>query len=284
MRLPVPVTLGSRDAETFDTADFHLVHASFPAGTFLAPHVHERATFAVMLDGAFDLRFPGRCFTCIPSSVFVEPAGERHSNQVTSRGAEVLVVQPAPEVVADDGAWRALFTAVSFRRHPQIGTLARRLVPEIRRPDPFSELAAHGVILDMLVAAIRSESQRRRVLGGVRPSPEVLRAREMLQEGSLAQMRLPAIAASLQMPVTRLYHEFKAHFNDTPAAYARRARLERAASLLTSTDDAIARIAAATDFADQSHLTRAFRRYFGVTPGAYRRRLGRSATPPSGHP
>jgi AraC-like DNA-binding protein len=266
---PVPVTLGSPDSTTLDADDFLLVHARFPANAFLAPHVHERATFGVMLSGGFDLDFPGHHFSCTPSSVFVEPAGERHSNRITPLGAEVLAIQPAPGAGAGEKAWHALFTEVSFRRHGRIATLASRIVTEIRQPDPFSELAAHGLIVDMLVAALRDESRR---ASQRRPSPEVLMVRELLHDGAIAEARIPALAARVGMPASRLCREFRRHYGESVASYARRARTEHAAHLLVTTDRGIAAIALATGFVDQSHLTRAFNRQYGTTPGGYRRR------------
>ena len=269
---PVPVTLGSPDSTSLDADDFHLVHARFPADAFLAPHVHERATFGVMLSGGFDLDFPGHHFSCTPSSVFVEPAGERHSNRITPHGAEVLAIQPAARAVAGETAWHALFTEVSYRRHGRIAALASRVVTEVRRPDPFSELAAHGLIVEMLVAALRDESSRALQR---RPSPEVLMVRELLHDGEMGELRIPALAARVGLPASRLCREFRRHYGESVASYARRVRAERAAHLLASTDQGIAAIASATGFVDQSHLTRAFHRHFGLTPAEYRRRFQR---------
>jgi AraC-like DNA-binding protein len=45
-------------------------------------------------------------------------------------------------------------------------------------------------------------------------------------------------------------------------------RLERSRQLLR-TSSSIAQVAAAVGFSDQSHLTRFFRRVYGMTPGVY---------------
>jgi AraC-like DNA-binding protein len=55
----------------------------------------------------------------------------------------------------------------------------------------------------------------------------------------------------------------------SPSDYRRQARLRAARRLLTG-GAAPARVAAEVGFADQSHLTRWFSRYYGITPGAYR--------------
>jgi AraC family transcriptional regulator len=53
-------------------------------------------------------------------------------------------------------------------------------------------------------------------------------------------------------------------------AYVRRLRLDWAASRLKMADEPIARIGLEAGFADQSHFTRAFKRYTGLTPAEYR--------------
>jgi AraC family transcriptional regulator len=52
--------------------------------------------------------------------------------------------------------------------------------------------------------------------------------------------------------------------------YLRRLRLDWCADRLVTTKIPLAEIALRAGFADQSHFTRTFRRYTGVTPRAYR--------------
>ena len=57
----------------------------------------------------------------------------------------------------------------------------------------------------------------------------------------------------------------------TLGSYVRNLRLEWVAARLLSSEEPLASLALAAGFADQSHLTRAFKRYSGLTPRAYRR-------------
>ena len=57
----------------------------------------------------------------------------------------------------------------------------------------------------------------------------------------------------------------------TPGEYLRRCRLERARRLMQRSAAPLAEIAAAAGFSDQSHFSNAFRKIFGVSPGAFRR-------------
>ncbi len=55
--------------------------------------------------------------------------------------------------------------------------------------------------------------------------------------------------------------------------YARGLCLDWASAQLALRDVSLAEVAAGAGFADQSHFTRAFRAYTGVTPGRYRELL-----------
>lgn len=76
--------------------------------------------------------------------------------------------------------------------------------------------------------------------------------------------------------LTRIAHLSRFHlirvFRDSvgipPHTYLRQVRIQKAKELL-SLGKPIADVAAATGFADQSHLTRAFKRLWGFTPGQY---------------
>jgi AraC family transcriptional regulator len=53
-------------------------------------------------------------------------------------------------------------------------------------------------------------------------------------------------------------------------SFARDVRLDRVADRLAHSNARILDIALDAGFADQSHLTRSFRKRFGMTPGEYR--------------
>ena len=76
-----------------------------------------------------------------------------------------------------------------------------------------------------------------------------------------------------------LHRTFRALISETPKQYTLRLQVQQAATRLTSTDDSILDIALAAGFNSHEVFTRAFRRYFGVTPAAYRARalVGTSA-------
>ncbi len=92
----VPVTMGSPAFRSLALDGFDVVEAWFAPGDELPRHTHDRACVAVMLAGSFDLRIESHCHHCPPTTVFTEPAGETHSNDIGCEGARVVVIQPDP--------------------------------------------------------------------------------------------------------------------------------------------------------------------------------------------
>jgi AraC-like DNA-binding protein len=86
----------------------------------------------------------------------------------------------------------------------------------------------------------------------------------------LAASDLAAVAGCSRYTATRA---FTAAYGLTPSDYQRQLRLRAARTLLTD-GTSPAEAAATVGFADQAHLTRWFRRYYGVTPGVYRQAVG----------
>jgi AraC family transcriptional regulator len=79
------------------------------------------------------------------------------------------------------------------------------------------------------------------------------------------------IAREVAVQPAHLARVFQRYFRVPIGAYVRRLRLEWAARQLVRSSEPLASLALAAGFADQSHFTRAFKRYSGLTPDAYRR-------------
>jgi AraC family transcriptional regulator len=125
-----------------------------------------------------------------------------------------------------------------------------------------------------LVAALTRRAGQRTVaapkLVGFSPEDWVRLAHEI--DGRLDQPITVAVLAVLaDMRETRFLHAFKRQTGMSPYRYVLHRRLERVADLLTGSRMGLAEIALASGFADQAHMTSAFARHFGRTPGALRR-------------
>ncbi|WP_245966308.1 helix-turn-helix transcriptional regulator [Sphaerisporangium album] len=94
--------------------------------------------------------------------------------------------------------------------------------------------------------------------------------RELLHDTDDQGVSASDLAAAAGRSRFAVYRSFQAVYGMAPSDYQRQLRL-RAAQRLLVQGRPLVEVAVETGFTDQSHLTRWFTRYFGVTPGAYRR-------------
>jgi len=96
-------------------------------------------------------------------------------------------------------------------------------------------------------------------------------ARSILDADHGVGWSLGALATEVGLSKFHLLRLFRAAHGTTPIEYAERARLRAAAALLRSTDATIAELAARFGYASPSAFAKAFRRYSGSAPTAWRR-------------
>ena len=79
------------------------------------------------------------------------------------------------------------------------------------------------------------------------------------------------MADAAGLSTSHFVRQFRASIGTAPHQYLVQRRVELAKRRLEATDASIAEVAFDCGFANQEHLTRVFKRFFGVTPGAYRK-------------
>jgi AraC-like DNA-binding protein len=248
-----------------DVVQATYVRHSFP------PHFHETFAIGLMTGGTCALACRGSTFIVRQGHVVAIAPGEVHTGQqVGDGGWSYRVIYPSRDIVA--------------AARPDHGASAGPL--EFRAPVLEDELLA-SVIRDVCTTLERSncpmeqESALMRLL-----TPLMLHAR--MSSTQMIRRHVPGTTAALEYlhahyaePVTLttlaqvaglscfyFIRVFRATFGMTPHAYLAMLRLERSRQLLR-TSSSIAQVAAAVGFSDQSHLTRFFRRVYGMTPGVY---------------
>src|SRR5438034_1256745 len=102
------------------------------------------------------------------------------------------------------------------------------------------------------------------------PSRAVRQVRERLADDAGRVPSLADLARLTGLSRYQVLRRFERAYGLPPHAWLLRRRAERARVLIRD-GCTLAAAAAATGFADQSHMTRVFARQFGFTPGAWRR-------------
>lgn len=267
---PVPVSMGSQQFRSVERGGLMVTEAWFPPHAFLAPHVHDRACVAVIVGGSFEVSFRTVRHDCPLTSVHTEPLGDRHANRVGSAGAHVVVLQPDPRSEPLVAPLAALLGRITQQTHAGVAGLATRLIRELDAGDAAAPLAQEALALEMLVLATRADATR--TTGRV--PPWLLRTRDYLHAHCLESLRAADLAAQAGVDPVRLARAFRRHFRVSLGEYVRGLRLEWAAAQLDGTEEPLAAIALRAGFADQSHFTRSFTRYAGLSPGRYRAMRG----------
>jgi transcriptional regulator GlxA family with amidase domain len=230
----------------------------------IARHAHATPQFIYIVEGAHWSGHGRGGDACMPGTLRFLPAGEPHENYFpsSSRCLAAEVRGPLLELAAMEGA---VLTASGELASPSARRYGATLQRELRRNDDLSRLAAEGLLLELLLSGVRTKPSRRSAAPAW-----LLRVRDMLHDEGGHRLRLTDLGRCADRHPVQISRQFRQHFGCTIGEYVRRVRIARAQILVTGTDRALADIALASGFADQSHFTKAFRRLTGVPPNRYR--------------
>ncbi|ORE90367.1 AraC family transcriptional regulator [Aurantimonas sp. 22II-16-19i] len=156
---------------------------------------------------------------------------------------------------------------------PVFAALCRSILPALARPTEASLL-----FIDHVVTAVCAHLIARHCRGWRAPAnagslsvTQERQAKELLAADLAASPNLVDVAATCGMPTVTFSRAFHRTTGVAPYQWLKQQRLSAASRLLVCTDRAIADIASCCGFADQAHLTRAFKDAFGTTPASFRR-------------
>jgi AraC family transcriptional regulator len=193
------------------------------------------------------------------------PHLDPHTNEFGPSGATLIAMDVS-------ASWIERFNAAGFLderftvRSPFVQQFAARLDAEIRMPDSLSDMVIQALATEVLVFGFRASLRRDETRSG----SSARRARRMIEHEFASPLSLARIAAEVGVHPVHLARQFRAAHGCTVGEYIRMVRVAFARRQLTTSDHAIAEIALDAGFADQSQLTKSFKRLTGETPAAYR--------------
>jgi AraC family transcriptional regulator len=248
---------------------FTLTEAFSPARR-IPPHAHGSLSITMVLKGGFEERYrsPRRPHFCERGSVLIRPAGELHENHLAGTGARTLSLELSPARMGLFDRELAPLLTLAVKREAAFLDIGLALSRELRAQDAAAGLALESLSLELLarLARVAGAAERGR-------APEWLaRSRDSIHERFRDRtLRVADLAFAEGVHPVYFARAFRRHYRMTPGDYVRRLRLEWALDRVRTTAEPLASVALDCGFADQSHLTRAFRRRFGLSPGRLRR-------------
>lgn len=258
-------------ADTFGGLELlraHLVEFAF------VPHSHEEYMIAVTERGAALPRFWGGAQPVGRSDIFVLNPGEVHGGGPATGASwqyrSFYVPADLMQRVAHDLTgvdWGAPHFPQQVFDDPPLMALLRRA--HVALEGPGSALERESRLLEAISSLIARYALGRLPVQPVGREPRaVRRAREMLDALPEENVTLERLAREAGLSPTYLSRVFRRETGLPPHAYQVLMRLRLAKGLLGE-GVSIAQAAVEAGFYDQAHLTRHFKRVYGVTPGQY---------------
>ncbi|MEV5428329.1 AraC family transcriptional regulator [Streptomyces sp. NPDC052701] len=242
-----------------------VLHARFTEYAY-PMHVHEAWTLLIVDDGAvrYDLERHAHG-TPLDTVSLLPPHVPHNGSPATPGGFRKRVLYLGGELLPHD----LIGAAVDGPdlRDPLLRRRVGQLHAALARPGEELEAESRLVFVG---ERLRAHLRPRVPLGVPRRDPALARRlRELLDERVVEGLGLEEAAALLHAHPAHLVRAFSGAYGIAPHQYLMSLRVGRARRLLLE-GRSPGRVAAATGFYDQAHLTRHFRRLVGVTPGRYR--------------
>lgn len=213
----------------------------------------------------------------VPGDVMLLPANVNHSTTSRQPG-DALLLTLAPETLSHNLQELVDPSQLELIPHfaqpdPLIYQVGRAIKNELETYGSYSRLFAESAALMLSVHLLRQYSTQ---------SPNIQYYSDGLSRRELSQvidyinnyldqdLSLTTLANLVGMSPPYFSSLFKRVTGLTPHQYVIRCRVERARQLLLTTRLSVTEIARRVGFAHQSHLSRHFKRHFGVTPKVMR--------------
>jgi AraC-like DNA-binding protein len=213
---------------------------------------------AITMNGKTQAVPPEHCMVAtIPSRhVYFLPADAAAWSFVWVFVTHAYVVQRLGELVSRAGP--VLFA-------PAGGDLPEAIA-SLLRPSGDDALSREQKLFDLIIAAERTAQLRH----GDRRQKLLAQVRQIAADTGPGRPNVDTIAATLGMSRSNFSHHFRATTGQTPAAFVRELRLERARDAVAGSDATLKSIARELGFADATHFGKVFRERFGFTPKTLR--------------
>ncbi|MBI4976961.1 MAG: AraC family transcriptional regulator [Spirochaetes bacterium] len=246
------------------TIGFHETHTRMPVHN----DAHVELHYVIDGGGLFECRgvrtkvHPGHFFFVFPDE----------SHRIIAAGDAGYIRQYIAGVAIDasEGELTRLLKRMRRKRFFQIGTNRRYLFETIRqnvnRAGYFktsAELQLAAFLYE--IAASRSASDEGDAAAAVEP------ALALMQSSIYGTVRLQELARASGFTREHFIRVFSKAIGYPPMKYVLMLKAEAAAGMLAGTTLPLESIAERLSFADASHLSRVFRQWKGMTPGAFRK-------------
>ncbi len=233
-------------------------------------HSHELPFFALILEGNYAERYGRRQNQFDPFTLSFRPAGIPHQDEVGPYGVKFFEMEIRPEwnrrlrdcrgsldsPLDDCGGGSLLWLALRFFR-------------ETRATVPAGDLCVESLVAELLDAVAHMPSEK------IKGAPSWLRrVIDKIEAQHCQKLTLTELSAEAGVHPVHLSRVFRKCKRNGIGDYIRRLRIKAACEKMLTPENTLAEISFDTGFADQSHFTRVFKGFTGMSPQKFRKIMG----------
>ncbi|MEW9551082.1 AraC family transcriptional regulator [Nonomuraea sp. NPDC050783] len=238
-------------------------------GEAFATHRHDTYAIGVTLAGVQTFRYRGERRHCLPGEWHLLHPDESHDGAAgTEEGFGYRILYVDPFLVQEAlGGGPLPFVADPVVRpsgmHPALLACLRRM------DEPLDEFARLEVVL-MIAAALRRHSGAAALSrpGGPPAVAALARVRELIAADPAVRRTVAEFERVSGLDRWTLARQFRAAFGTSPTRFRTMRQLDLVRRALRR-GTPLREAALEAGFADQSHMTRMFKRAYGLTPGQW---------------
>ncbi len=248
---------------------FERIEAQF-AGHAFDPHRHDTYALGITTEGVQSFGYRGSERHSEKGNVIVLHPDEVHDGHAGGEhGFRYRMLYMEPRLVRD--AFGTPNLPLPFVRNPvtRDGALVGAVSSALADIDrPLDELEADQIISDLAAALHAADRSAAGHAGKGCDMPAMARVRECLDGSVEAGVRSQDLETLSGLDRYAIARQFRKCFGTSPYRYLTMRRLDRARELILS-GTTLSEAAISCGFADQSHLTRHFKRALGMPPGRW---------------
>lgn len=254
-----------RPLSRWEVDGLKFTETEYAAGVQLPKHSHDQSYFCITIQGSYRESYDRRMQLCTPNTLAFHPAGAAHLARFGKSNARTFNIELLTVMIERLRECRITLDRPLYLRQGSTSWLALKLYAEYKSMDACSALVIEGLFLQIVAETSRNLDGK----VGRKPPRWLKDARDFVHDNFSESLSLKTIASTVGIHPVYLATAFHQHYGVTVGDYVRNLRIDFACTQMLRGDQSLSDIAVAAGFCDQSHFSKTFRKFLGMSPSNY---------------